>query len=383
VSHFRAILAAIAATVGFFLTLPLLIAALPFWIVTLLTGRVTRLLEPEVQSWRELIEFNPALGWKPKPNLDTHCLSELGGDVFHVSTDSLGWPGSASIAESEVVVFGDSFAFGFCVNANALFSELSPNLRIKAIGAPGYNMVQELLWMRQLASQLTGKLVVWFIYFGNDLWENLQPNMQNYRTPFVRKVNGTRKWEIVTSHVNATKWWPYHFVDNLRSSERFAAVFGTTFLSERMYSASEFLIQSGRDICSHAGAQLVIMTIPQTIQLSRANWDRKMLSIADPKRFDLNLPDRKINEICSKLGVPFVAGKEHLDVRHYIPIEGHWNERGHRRIAKVLEGLHEEYVSRDGARTNSVWLPVSRRASSSRPACRLDRAIKPRMEQLS
>ena len=180
----RTLLALIASLIGLFLAIPIVVVGFPFWAVAWLTNRATRLMEPKVVPWDHLIRFDPTFGWTPKANLNTHCVSDLGGDVFHVTTDSEGWPGASTIEESPVMVFGDSFAFGYGVNAEALFSEVNPKLHIKAIGAPGYNMVQEVMWMDRLASQLQGKLVVWFIYVGNDLYENLQPNMQDYRTPF-------------------------------------------------------------------------------------------------------------------------------------------------------------------------------------------------------
>jgi len=338
----RALLAVTAAVCGLLLSVPVILLGLPFWAVAFLTRVLPRPFEARPVSWQDVIEFDPTIGWRPKKNLNVDCGFEAG--TFHVKTDSQGWPGKACIAESKVMVFGDSFAFGFGVNAKALFSELNPKLSIKAIGAPGYNMVQQLILMCQLSLQLRGKLVVWFIYIGNDLWENLQPNMQNYRTPFVRQVNGTSDWEIVTSHIKPTKWL-YHFVDDLRAAERFGGVFrDTTFVSHRMYSACEFLIGQGRDICNQAGGRLVVMTIPRTLQLSKRDWEHSVSRWGDVQLFDPNLPDQRIREICSKLRVRFVAGKDFLEVRHYIPAEGHWNERGHQRIADVLSSLYHEYV---------------------------------------
>jgi len=126
--------------------------------------------------------------------------------VCHLTTDGEGWRGRTELRESDIVVFGDSFAFGYGVDDKKFFAGLNPDVRIKSIGVNGYNMVQSLFWMERLSVQLTGKLVVWFVYFGNDLYENLQPNLERYRMPFVRSFNGTGDWEIVTSHINATKW---------------------------------------------------------------------------------------------------------------------------------------------------------------------------------
>lgn len=360
----RTLLALIASLVGLFLAIPIVVVGFPFWAVAWLTNRATRLLEPKVVPWDQLIRFDPTFGWTPKANLNTHCVSDLGGDVFHVTTDSEGWPGVSTIEQSPVMVFGDSFAFGYGVNAEALFSEVNPELHIKAIGAPGYNMVQEVMWMDRLASQLQGKLVVWFIYVGNDLYENLQPNMQDYRTPFVRHAGSTGEWEIVNSHLSSAKWWPYHADDKLRSAERFAAIFGTSFLSERVYSACDFLIKSGSDICARAGASLTIITIPILHQLSLKGWKQRMSDLGYPESLDRNQPDRRIAEICSQYGVRFVAGKDHLNVRHFIPADGHWNEKGHQRISDLIAELYYQ----------PSW-PATR--NDTDPELRLARAQKP------
>src|SRR5690606_15625900 len=121
-------------------------------------------LEPSYLTKDQLIAFDPVFGWRPRPNLNTHHLMV---DLFPLSTDAQGWRGRATLAESQVVVFGDSFAAGYGVSDEHLFANLSATPRIKPIGIGGYSMVQELLWMRALAGELAGKLVVWFIYFGN------------------------------------------------------------------------------------------------------------------------------------------------------------------------------------------------------------------------
>lgn len=339
----RALLAAITSLGGLLSALPVIILGVPFWVVAFLTRVFVRVLEPRVVSWWQVIEFFPVIGWKPKPNLRTHGLAD---DVFLLSTDSHGWRGMASIAESHIVVFGDSFAFGQGVNDTAFFPELDRKLRIKAIGAPGYNMVQELLWMERLAPQLAAKLVVWFIYFGNELYENLVPDMCNYRMPFLRAINGAGDWEIVTSHVSPAKWfYPAELrADRTDYYAKLAQICSPTFLSDRAYSACEYLLRRGRDICRQVGAELAVMTIPETTQLSRDGLRYLLSRGGDPKSFDPDFPDRKIGDICRTLGVPFIPGKSHLDVSHYKIYDPHWNERGHQRVSEVLSAFYRDFV---------------------------------------
>jgi hypothetical protein len=334
----RVLLAIVAALVGMLLAIPVLALMVPFWAVAFLTRTVARLIEPRFVPWQQLIEFDPQIGWKPKANLDTYYLAER-DDVFHVTTDSEGWSGKTNIAESHVVIFGDSYAFGYGVDAEASFANLS-KVPVKAIGAPGYNLVQELLLMRQLSSQLKGKLVVWFIYFTNDLFDNLSPNMRHYRTPFVREAENVSGWEIVTSHLSAKKW-SYSSGRQRIHLQALAAVYSPTFLSQRASAACEFLIKEGNDICNLAGAQLLILTIPCPYTLSQSG----LKYFPNPQVIDPELPDREIREICRKWRVPLVAGKDFLSEHDYKGHDDHWNERGHRRVAQALERLYRNHLS--------------------------------------
>lgn len=338
----RTSLALIGAVIGMVVIVPICLIVAPIWAVGWVSRTLAGLCEPNRVPWQEVIEFHPDVGWKPKANLDTHCsVSERA--IFHLTTDPQGWRGGRSIEECEIIVFGDSYAFGFGVDDKALFSNLNSQLRIKGVGAPGYSMVHDLLWMRQLSSKLRGKLLVWFIYVGNDLYDNLVPNLYNYRMPFVRRVNGSDNWEIVVDHISPTTW-PFNFERNPRVKDKWAATFGPEGVSGRTYSACEFLIGQAHKTCTEAGAELVVMTIPWPGQLSRHDWEKSMSRVGDLKSFNPHLPDQKIKGICENVGVPFVAGIDYLQLQDHIKGEGHWNERGHKRVREVLERLYCRYT---------------------------------------
>ena len=341
VNIIRFVLASITAVVGLVLAAPIIILGLPIAVVAILTRVTARLLEPGFACWGELIEFDPELGWKPKANLNTHHLAD---DVFHVRTDSNGWKGNAALADSAVVVFGDSFAWGYGIDDKDFFANLNGELKVKAVGANGYNMVQELMWMQRLSSMLKGKLVVWLIYYGNDLYENLTPHMCNYRAPFIREVDGSGDWEVVTNHISPSQW-PSDLVRQGRIYyEKLSELCTPSFMSERAYSACEFLLRKGQEVCIQAGARLVVMTIPEVTQLSQDGLNRLSSLAPDPKVFDPDLPDQSIKQICANLDVPFVALKDHLDAGDYKNNDCHWNRRGHRRVSDLLSTLYREYM---------------------------------------
>jgi hypothetical protein len=301
-------------------------------------------------KWKDLIQFDSIVGWKPKPSMRGFCAAD-GADVFYVETDEDGWCGATTLEKSPIVVFGDSYAFGYAVN-RPFFRVLPVEPPIKAIGAPGYNMVQELMLITQFASRLSGKLVVWFIYPGNDLTDNLSPAMTTfgYRMPFLMETDSRGGWRIVTSHIRSDKWFAgarYEW------NRKISAVFGKNRFSDRVYAACEFLIDRGQTVCEQAGAKLIVLTIPWTVQFDPLPWAGVTDLTIDPDR-----PEKTIAEICRRLGVEFVSGKTHFTARHYIPGEGHLNEEGHRQLAAILHQLYErQRPSLDGARLTTT-VPV-------------------------
>lgn len=335
----------IATVFGMLLAIPIIVLGLPFWVTSVLTRTIVPLCEPKVIRWPQIFQFDRSLGWRAKANLNCHCLQDT-DDVFHVMTDEHGWPAKESIADSEVVVFGDSHAFGYGVDQESSFFRLNPNMRIKAVGVPGYDLVHELLLMEQLSSQLKGKLVVWFVYIGNDLYDNLSPEVAGYRTPFVRQLNNSGEWEIVRSHLSPAKWTTSIGCQS-RSiySMVLPSLHSETFLAERAYSACGFLFEKGYEICRSAGSRLVVVSIPAPFALSQVQIDKARLRWPYLKNIDPDLPDRKIGAICDKLGIQFVPLKQYLNIHDYKTRDDHWTEHGHQRVAEVLWDLYRDHVT--------------------------------------
>lgn len=334
----RVLRAAAGAGAALILTLPVVVVGAPLWVVTVLTHWLARRIEPRAETWDRLIEFEPEIGWKPRGGLRTRGVVD---DVFRVSTDADGWRGGSSLEDSEIVVFGDSFAWGQGIDDADFFADRARGVRVKAIGANGYNMVQELLWMRRVAPSLTGRRVVWFVFLGNDLYDNLQPNLYHYRQPFVRESKQCDGWEIVHQHVSRQPWtatgkWPYY--------ETLAELCRQSYLSTRVYGACGYLIEEAARLCAAAGARLTVMTIPDRSQLHGRStaW----LSIRAPEMIavDHGYPDTRISEICALHGVEFVPLRAHLTGGHYKEHDLHWNRAGHFKVAQVLSELDRPYA---------------------------------------
>jgi hypothetical protein len=321
---------------GLILTLPVVLLGLPFWLMSWAVDLFARLTEPRVAARGELMRFDPVLGWKTRENLDEHYLVKR-DDIYPIVTDSSGWPGRRTLKDSEIVVVGDSFAYGYGARKGESFAELDPELKIKAVACPGYDLVQELLLLRQLGDQLDGKLVVWFIYPENDLPDLLRPQVDGHRKPFVRKTPTTGEWEIVSGHLRPEPWRPSIERNNFRAFANIC-VFGPQ--SDRCYSACEFLLQEAADLCRRVGAKLIVFTIPNVKQLDSAGRRYLGSQLEDPSRFDARYPDRRLSAVCEKLGVPFIPGMDHLKAVDYKRFEQfHWTPAGHRKVARLLREI--------------------------------------------
>jgi hypothetical protein len=338
----RLLLAVIALVPALLLLLPVFAVGLPVLLFAVAVRALGRRFEPRVVPWRELVTFDPVLGWKPRPALDAHYLAEY-DDVFRVVTDDEGWPGRRSLDDSEVVVIGDSFAFGYGIDTDRSFAEVNPRLPSKAVGAPGYSMVQGVLLMEQLGRRLARKLVVWMVYLENDFQDNLSPELRGYRAPFVRRRVGA-DWEIAGAHVTAAAWT----CSDLDRRRLFPKLCVPGVLADRAFSACDYLIGRAATGCSAVDARLVIVTVPHPLQLTRPGMQELSRLSGMPQSCDVNLPDAQLAACCARHGVALVAGKAHLATSDFKHREGiHWNEQGHRRMAELLLSLYEAFRAGD------------------------------------
>jgi hypothetical protein len=315
------------------LSIPMLLMALPFLLFSKAVRWFSSLTEPDIAAASSLMQFDPDLGWKPQRNLNAHYLIRR-DDIYPVVTDSMGWPGLQSLDESQIVVVGDSFAYGYGARQGESFADRLTGLKVKSLASLGYDMVQELLLLRSFAPQLSGKLVLWWIYVENDLVDNMRPELRGYRKPFVAKDRKTGSWQVVTSHVRSEPWRHTLPVNGM---EVFAHLCAQSPIADYYYDACDWLVGQAVEVCREHDASLVIMTIPNVNQLS-ADGNRRLLAYGvNPESFDPAYPDRRIGEICKKQGVPFVPLMPRFVPSDYKEYERfHWNPSGHRKAAAAI-----------------------------------------------
>jgi hypothetical protein len=317
------------------LALPAALAAAPFWATAALTRHLPRVLplEPSTTlTWQELLRYVPEIGWQSRPDLDAYAYAD---DLFHLTTDAEGWRGSRSLDAADMVVFGDSYAFGHGVDDADMYTEHVPGLTVKALGSDGYSMVHGVLWMERLQQRFAGKPVIWMIYAGNDLYDNLRPNYGRYRMPYVRYRDG--QWAIHTSHVSEEPW---PIPDEPRSYPKELARMCTPGPeSDRALDAATYLIERAGEVCRAVGSELTILSVPRRSQIDQKLLPELRANSLDPENFDPRRPDTVMGAAAAARGIPFVALSDHLVADDYQSRDIHWRPRGNRKVGHLLNDL--------------------------------------------
>jgi len=118
-----------------------------------------------------VFRYDPELGWSPIPN----AAAEFHGSrTITVQHNSLGLRDVEPDATSRptVLFLGDSFVWGYDVEANERFTELLrkdlPGTRIVSAGVPGYGTDQEYLLLKRIWSAIQPDVVVLMFCVAND-----------------------------------------------------------------------------------------------------------------------------------------------------------------------------------------------------------------------
>jgi hypothetical protein len=128
----------------------------------------------------QIFRADPVTGFSLRPNLRVPVKLEQLGLNFILDTNSRGLRGpEISVkqpGEYRVLVLGDSFAYGFGVEANQTFSHLLGErlgVRVVNAGTPGFGTAQELAFFEEYGSEMAPDMVV-LGFFGNDYADNMK-----------------------------------------------------------------------------------------------------------------------------------------------------------------------------------------------------------------
>ncbi len=346
---------------------------------------------PPPNTLRDFTQYDPVLGWRGVPGAVGPCTThrfttwvvlnrEGRRDDEPTPAIPAGMVVPAAVPAADprrctIGLLGDSYAWGYGVNQEEMFAErletLLPGCTVNNYGVPGYGTDQELLVLRAAALRERPRLVILEFAVGNDL--RTIRSRRAYGLPKPRflleghelRLDGVpvprvERWERVSlrrdvrnffaTHINLYAWALPRWIE-LREKWFVAGAEGRIQLLARdqdqrlrdSWRLAEALLEAIRDAAAGAGAGLVLLVVPDRLQVDEALWEETVDAYdLDAERFDRDLPSRLLAGIGERLGIIVVDPSRELrdSIRNgrdvFIGEDPHWNPTGHEIAARVL-----------------------------------------------
>lgn len=347
-----------------------------------------------LEGQKAFYEQNPILGWR-------HVAGKKGifrTDEYAIeeSFNSKGvrgpeYPYKKDLQEFRILVLGDSFAEGYSVSFENLFSELlkaklnqnsKKFYQVINLGTAGYSTDQELLLFENEGMKYGPDLTV-ILFYENDVWFNAQPHYWRGRKPYFLLKEGklslvhlaaSRESESVNFQNigGSIKSWIkgfylYNFsnraLENSPFLYRLALKTNLKKVPEEFrvwkkhldadfreaWNLTEALLLRLKDSTRKAGSRLLVFYVPTQASIYQDIWqDTKLKYNISDEDWSPETTVLQLAAICKKNNIPFINPKENFlqkqkseDLqkkgnRLYFRRDGHWNDDGHQLVADIL-----------------------------------------------
>lgn len=318
----------------------------------------------------------PNLHWTGRPPSDlaiTWNLPVRAAAPQSFTTDSLGFRNPRELDRADVVLIGDSYVEGHWVSDEETCAAVlarETGLAVANLGIAGYGSLQQLEVLERHGLGLRPRLVAWFFFEGNDLYDDeaFENAMLHYRAPAgaadagsaTRARRGGSTWfrrsfvrqafralrrlchPLVPVPVAASGWFGSGDAARRLYFHDYAALTFGEFERRRLAKAGAALLRARRQ-CEEAGAQLVVLCVPMKF---RVYGSLCTFAPGSPCREwrPWQLPSL-LAESCAAAHIPFVDLSEPMRAAAaaggllYAPEDSHWSAAGHEFVADVLAGL--------------------------------------------
>lgn len=306
--------------------------------------------------------FHAELGWSQIPNHKAKFQSK--DFKITVETNSLGFRDQEHQVKKKgkikrVLVIGDSFAWGWGVEQNDIFSKVAEREIDKTefinLGTNGYGTDQEYILLKNYGVKLSPDLTV-IAFFHNDIYDNYLE--RDDKPKFILKdgalilnrapkpfTMGRRIKTFFNKHSLL-----FYFVDyrlallkKLDKKEEKKTTFEEYFyrdLSKRMEEAFNLTLALLSKINEITKNRLLIMYIPSRLQVEKNTFRNALIgSKLDQTKIDLGLPNRRLKKYSVAHGVPFLDLTQYFKneyEKNNVPLyfkskaDGHWTKEGHK-----------------------------------------------------
>jgi hypothetical protein len=309
-------------------------------------------LSPDSRALAETV------GWAPRANFSfDQDVPHYGRVRYRTTRDGFRVFGDPASKKFKIFVIGDSYTEGATVSEGETYyerlSRMLPDVELFALGGGGYGTLQEYQQLDRWVDEVRPNLVLVQMH-PNDLINNSHA-LESASTTDNNQM--TRPyWEngrVVMRFPENPAWGPLYNVVRHSHLLRLINV-NLTFLRAKRVSSIE---QTARRDDPN-----VVQATATTIELLRMMERRARVPVAAfSSRPDDAFAFWSVSEVCRRAEVEFIAGVgEAVAAAHDagervsgLPVDAHWNGRGHEIAAAVIRQWLEEYrrrssLGRDG-----------------------------------
>lgn len=265
-----------------------------------------------------------------------------------------------------IVGIGDSFVFGvvpYRYNFLTVLEEMlqTPSRPVEVInmGIVGTLPIDYFSMLVNEGVELTPDLVLVCLFIGNDFEAKAPPLSQSYLVSFFRFLMTARQhWEGNIWHGKAVyqdRQPNFSEEKYLELEKRRSAIFKkhNDEFRRLLKTTLEYLTQI-RDICLHQSSALLIVLIPDELQINEDLQRQVIAGQSSPaEEWDFTLPNTLLSQELRRLGIDYldlfdvVLGKS-ATTDLYKPRDSHWNIAGNHVAAEAIaEHLSAKAMSRE------------------------------------
>jgi len=322
-------------------------------------------------------EADPERGWRRHANLrfTTPSLSDLEAgwslpperrETLTFTYDGWGYRNPTTVNQADVVLIGDSYVEGANIDDGQTVArrlEARIGRPVESMGVAGYGALQELTVLEQDAKKLDPKVVVWFFFEGNDLYDDIQIEAMrlaklDYKDKSREGMAHYHKWDQRSFVIYALRHLrraldpvfpnhaPYYGFMTTPGHKGEAALFAdyaafpwTDYIETRWAQAAGTL-RLAATMSRERGVKLLFAFLPIK---ERVYWPYVEIPEGNPARGWSFWPIRdKFNAFCQAASLPCLdltpVFQKDLEAGNipYLRTDTHWSAHGHDLVAETL-----------------------------------------------
>jgi lysophospholipase L1-like esterase len=255
----------------------------------------------------------------------------------------------------DIAVLGDSFVWGVGVEYGKRFTELieESNLNVNDVrnyGVSGYGQIHNLIQIKENIVNLEDiDLLILTVCLSNDLEDNVLNFRHGYHKPYaeLNKNSLEIKGIPVINNNEITRKVEYYAGLGLKKlykkiktkvlEWRAGILYPTDFYTfdenlsqykidkiNQMYEVFESIVEEIFRISNKSNTKIVVLFAPTKFEIE--------YDVDEPSKVRDNL-----SKILQNKGINFIDPTEKFDKSDFWEIDGHWKEKGHRKIAEELK----------------------------------------------